>query len=104
MDDDTKWGEGRVSVRVRVRVQEGGKNGGRKDCIEGKEGCDGWGKGRNNRMNQTTLLYVFYDYTNGMPLRHVQTEKQHVSFLVVKIEDQNGWSQSIPKVFVSISS
>ena len=38
MDDDTLWGEGVVSVRVRVRVREGGKNGGRKDCIEEKRG------------------------------------------------------------------
>ena len=30
--------EGSVSVRVRVRVREGGKYGGRKYCIEGKEG------------------------------------------------------------------
>ena len=28
----------RVRVRFRVRDKEGGKNGGRKDCIEGKEG------------------------------------------------------------------
>ena len=34
-------GMGGVSVRVRVRVREGGKNGGRKDCIEGKEGWEG---------------------------------------------------------------
>ena len=27
-----------VRVRVRVRVREGGKNGRRMDCIEGKEG------------------------------------------------------------------
>ena len=51
-------GEGRVNVRVRVRVREGGKYGGRKYCIEGKEGWEGWGEGKNNRMNQTTLLYV----------------------------------------------
>ena len=31
----------RVRVRFRVRVKEGGKNGGRKDCIEVKEGWDG---------------------------------------------------------------
>ena len=40
---------------------EGGKNGGRKDCIEGKEekrGARGGGEGKNNRMNQTTLPYV----------------------------------------------
>ena len=36
-----------VSVRVRVRVREGGKNGGRKVCIEGKEGVwEGWWKGK----------------------------------------------------------
>ena len=35
-------GEGRVSVRVR----EGGKFGGRKYCIEGKEGWEGWGEGK----------------------------------------------------------
>ena len=35
-------GGGRVSVRVGVRDREGGKNGGRKDCIEGKEGWEGW--------------------------------------------------------------
>ena len=46
----------RVRVKFRVRVKEGGKNGGRKDCIEGKEGCGG--KGKYNRMNQTTLAYV----------------------------------------------
>ena len=46
MDDDTKWGEGRVSVRVRVRVREGGKYGGRKYYIEGKEGWEGWGEGK----------------------------------------------------------
>ena len=28
----------RVRVRFRVRDKEGGKNGGRKDCMEGKEG------------------------------------------------------------------
>ena len=27
-------------------------------CIEGKEGWEGWGEGKNNRMNQTTLPYV----------------------------------------------
>ena len=48
----------RVRVRFRVRDKEGGKNGGRKDCIEGKEGWEGWGKGKNNRMNQTRLPYV----------------------------------------------
>ena len=36
-------GGGGVSVRVRVRVREGGRNGGRKDCIEGKEQREGWG-------------------------------------------------------------
>ena len=25
---------------------KGGKNGGRKDCIEGKEGWEGWGEGK----------------------------------------------------------
>ena len=35
-----------VRVRIRVNVREGGKNGERKDCIEGKEGWEGWGKGR----------------------------------------------------------
>ena len=48
-------------VSVRVRVKEGVKNGGKKDCIEGKEGWEGWegwGEGKNNRMNQTTLPYV----------------------------------------------
>ena len=34
-------GSGRVRVMFRVRVKEGGKNGGRKDCIEGKEGWEG---------------------------------------------------------------
>ena len=48
----------RVRVRFRVRVKEGGKNGGRKDCIEGKEVWEWWGEGKNNRMNQTTLPYV----------------------------------------------
>ena len=54
---------GGVTVRFRVRVsfsvwdKEGGKNGGRKDCIEGKEGWEEWGEGKNNRMNQT-LPYV----------------------------------------------
>ena len=33
-------------------------NGGRKDCIEGKEGWERWGEGKNNRMNQTSLPYV----------------------------------------------
>ena len=48
----------RVTVRFRVRDKEGGKNGRRKDCIEGKDGWEGWGgKGKNNRMNQT-LPYV----------------------------------------------
>ena len=52
-------GGGSVRVRVRVRVREGGKNGGRKDCLEGKEGWEGWGgEGKNNRMNQATLPYV----------------------------------------------
>ena len=40
------WGEGGVNVRVRVRVRERGKSGGRKDCLEGKEGLEGWGKGK----------------------------------------------------------
>ena len=35
-----------VRVRVRVRVREGDKNGGRKDCLEGKEGWEGWGEGK----------------------------------------------------------
>ena len=30
-----------VRVRFRVRDKEGGKNGGRKECIEGKEGWEG---------------------------------------------------------------
>ena len=51
-------GEGRVSVRVRVRVREGGKNGGREGLYRGKRGVGGVGEGKNNRMNQTTLLYV----------------------------------------------
>ena len=34
-------GVGVVSVRVRVRVREGGKYGGRKYCIEGKEAWEG---------------------------------------------------------------
>ena len=42
----TQWGEGRVSVRVRVRVREGDKYGGRNYCIEGKEGWEGWRKGK----------------------------------------------------------
>ena len=33
----------RVRVSFRVRDKEGGKNGGRKDCIEGWEG---WGEGK----------------------------------------------------------
>ena len=37
---------------------EGGKNGVRRDCIEGKERWEGWGKVKNNGMNQTSLLYV----------------------------------------------
>ena len=36
----------RVRVRFRVRDKEGGKNEGRKDCIERKEGWEGWGKGK----------------------------------------------------------
>ena len=36
----------RVKVRFRVRVKEGGKNGGRKDCIEGKEEWEVWGGGK----------------------------------------------------------
>ena len=51
----TCGGVGGVSVEVRVRFrvmdQEGGKNGGRKECIEGKEGWEGSGEGKNNRMN-----------------------------------------------------
>ena len=35
-----------VRVRVRFRVREGGKNGGRKDGIEGKEGWEMWGEGK----------------------------------------------------------
>ena len=46
-------------VRFRVRDKKGGKNGGRKDCTEGKEEWDGWGgEGKNNTMNQTTMPYV----------------------------------------------
>ena len=37
---------------------EGGKNGGRRVCIEGKEGWERWGEGKNSRMNQTLLSYV----------------------------------------------
>ena len=39
---------GGISVRVRFRVmdKEGGKNGGREDCIEGKKGWEGWGEGK----------------------------------------------------------
>ena len=33
------------------------KNGGRRDCIEGKERWEGWGEGKNG-MNQISLLYV----------------------------------------------
>ena len=63
MDEDIKWGLGGVSVRVRVmfrfRDKEGGKNGGREDCIEGKKGWEGCGgREKNNRGNQTTLPYV----------------------------------------------
>ena len=59
---------------------EGGKNGGRRDCIEGKEGWDRWGKGKNNGMNQTPLPYVsvrlhkWYASTSC-------TEKQELSHL-----------------------
>ena len=58
----------------------GGKNGGRRDCIEGKEVWEGWGEGKNNRMNQTLLPYVnvllqkWYASTSC-------TEKQDVSHL-----------------------
>ena len=40
-------------------VWEGGKYGGRRDCIEGKREV-GWvgGKKKNNGMNQTSLLYI----------------------------------------------
>ena len=42
-------GVGGFSIRVRImfrdRVSEEGKNGGRKDCIEGKEGWE-WGEGK----------------------------------------------------------
>ena len=34
------------------------KNGRRRDCIEGKERWEGWGEGKYNGMNQTSLLYV----------------------------------------------
>ena len=59
----TYRGVGGVSVRVRVRFRvkdkEGRKNGGRKDCIEGKVGFEGWvGREKNNGMNQTTSPYV----------------------------------------------
>ena len=41
-------GVGGVSIRVRVSVRgrdkEGSKSGGRMDCIEGKEGWEGWGE------------------------------------------------------------
>ena len=47
----------RFRVRFRVRVREGDKNGGRKDCIEGKEGWEGWGREKIT-MNQRTLPYV----------------------------------------------
>ena len=36
----------RVRFRFKVRDKEGGKNGGRKDCLEGKEGWEGWGEGK----------------------------------------------------------
>ena len=36
---------------------EGGKNGGRRDCIEGRE-VGGVGGRKNNGMNQLSLLYV----------------------------------------------
>ena len=36
----------RARVRFRVRDKEGGKNGGRKECIEGKEGWEGRGEGK----------------------------------------------------------
>ena len=39
---------GGVGIRVRFRVsdKEGGKNGGRKECIEGKKGWEGRGEGK----------------------------------------------------------
>ena len=48
----------RVKVRFRVRVREGDKNGGKKDCTEGKEGWERWRGGKNNKINQTVLPYV----------------------------------------------
>ena len=40
-------------------VWEGGMNGGRRDCIEGKVAWEGWrGKEKNNRMSQTSLPNV----------------------------------------------
>ena len=42
-------GEERVSVRVRVRDREGGKYGGRKYCIEGKDGWEWWGEGKEKK-------------------------------------------------------
>ena len=32
-----------LGLGFRVRVKKGSKNGGRKDCIAGKEGWEGWG-------------------------------------------------------------
>ena len=39
-------------------VEERGKNGERRDCIEGNEGWEGRGGRKNSRMNQTSLPYV----------------------------------------------
>ena len=45
-------------MMIHNRGWEGGKNGGRMDCIEEKEGWGGVEGRKNNRMRQTSLLYV----------------------------------------------
>ena len=71
---------GGVRVRVRVRVKEGGRNGGRKDCIEGKEGWEGSREGKNN--NESNIITLCKCVIMKMVCCYSMCkQKQHVSHL-----------------------
>ena len=49
--------------------REGGKNGGRMDCIEEKEEWEGWGEGKMTKWDKHHYPMYMYDYTNDLSER-----------------------------------
>ena len=55
---------------------EGGKNGGKVDWIDKKEGREGWEEEKVTEWDKYHYPMYMYDYTIGMTLLHSQPEKQ----------------------------